>query len=702
MLKEKELVDLFTRYEYEQLELEENKFAIFSSTSSMYPAVEIVKLSNSTEEIEVKKKEYSEAGYAVRICEETDIINIEKYLFNWFFRVNESNKRLRIKYDEYTSEIMEGFIRRNDKCQKEDYEYINIPFVVEDSKGYLHSENGGLIGSIKESLREQGPELIILEAGAGFGKTSTVYEILKDYITVEKDIRPFFMELFKDRIAPTFHYLLNSQIDRDFKIRLKSDIVIYNIKRGYIPLIIDGFDELLSKDLDTGLLETNFQRVETMLSTISDLLWDNAKVILTTRRTAIFAGESFYEWYENLALNGHEFKIKRYQLGTPSVDDWLPESRITQLPSNFDKISNPVILGYLKYIDDVGFSAAIHSNSLVTTYLDSIYVREIERQDLPFTSQEQRIILQRLAAYFAGFGASSFSRSDVKATIEEVGKSILEDHSTSKKDVKNLSNTLTNHAFLDRKGDCNIGFLNDFIWGVFLMYAITYETEPLYDDFLKEATYSTIEKAILSASVFDSEVRKDFREKLSKRCNMNPVLSFWGDVLLLDKTNDSFSEVSLDGKNLHKVELGSDSSRITDCCFSNMDFTQCVFDFNYIQDCAFVNCKFNDCTKIGITTRNGFFGCKDPDKFIDDDVLITSDIQHEITDKEYIVKLLRMYFQVDERTQRMRMISFIKKDFDKHVFKRIFTKAISENYIITNGDKSFITPLGRNFFNANK
>ena len=113
------------------------------------------------------------------------------------------------------------------------------------------------------------------------------------------DIRPIFMKLEKDRSANTFRYLLLTHIDRDFDIQLKNDIVIKNIKNGRIPIIIDGFDELLSKDLDEGKQDTAFGEVETMLSTIADLPTNRAKVVLTSRKTAIFSGPSFAEWYNN-------------------------------------------------------------------------------------------------------------------------------------------------------------------------------------------------------------------------------------------------------------------------------------------------------------------------------------------------------------------------------------------------------------------
>lgn len=702
MINKQDLIDLFVRYEYDLIQVEDDKYAIFSSGTSMYPAVEIVKLAEGADvEITCKKKSYSDAGYAVRICQESKIEDIELYLFNWFFQVKESNNRISIKYKTYTDSVMES-LTSTDNTSNTKYQYINIPYSLErdfENEGFFKT---GLIDSIKIDLKNSGPQLIIIEAGAGFGKTSTAYEILKDYENVEKDIRPFFMELSKDRIAPTFHYLLNSQIDANFKVRLKSDIVLYNIKRGYIPLIIDGFDELLSKDLDNGILNAKFEKVETMLSTIADLLQDQAKVILTTRKTAIFAGESFYEWYQHLSNTGRCFKISRYQLDSPSIDDWLPKHRADLLPSNFEAISNPVLLGYLRYLDEETFKNVVEGSSLTRNYLDSILNREIDRQELPFNTEEQIIILQRLAIYFAGLNSSAFSRSEVKDAIKETSFSLLAARSTGKKDVKSLANTLTNHAFLDRKGDINIGFLNDFIWGAFLMFAIKNEQDDFFNDFFKEIPYSILEKSIWAASSFDSNTKKIFWANLLDKCSMNKILIFWSDVLLIEKTVHDFLDISLDGKSLYSVLLGGSNSNIENCSFSNMTFIDCSFNFDNIANCSFINCRFISCIKEGNNLSCGFYGCKVEglDAFID---TRNENIDIEEKDeKNYLIELLRLYFKVGERSQRMRMISCIKENFESSIFKKIFAIAESEGYIICNGDKSFITQAGRSYFNDNK
>lgn len=56
---------------------------------------------------------------------------------------------------------------------------------------------------------------------------------------------------------------------------------------------------------------------KTMLQTIADLLNGNAKIVLTTRKTAILSGEDFYEWYEETVTEKEKFYILRYKLEQP-------------------------------------------------------------------------------------------------------------------------------------------------------------------------------------------------------------------------------------------------------------------------------------------------------------------------------------------------------------------------------------------------
>ena len=349
----------------------------------------------------------------------------------------------------------------NAKLKK--YEYINISYAIEDNFE-LQPANINLIDSLQQDVASTDARLLIVEAAAGFGKTSTVYELLNKLSIPQVDIRPFLMELSKDRSASTFRYLLLSQIEANFDITLKANVVIHNIQKGRIPLILDGFDELLSKDLDNGSSNPDFKEVESMLSTIVSLLKDQAKIVLTTRKTAIFSGEAFYEWYLKHTDN-HPFRVCRYQLKEPLAQEWLPKKRLDSLNKDILRsLENPVLLGYLRYIDDSNFENIRRTNSLINSYFDFLLRREIERQDLPFSVDEQLVIFEKLSLYFAGFDISSDSRENIKGAIAELAEKQITNKATMQHDENTLTNALTNHALLDRKENGNIGFINDFIF----------------------------------------------------------------------------------------------------------------------------------------------------------------------------------------------------------------------------------------------
>src|SRR5690606_4626603 len=140
----------------------------------------------------------------------------------------------------------------------------------------------GIIKSITEHLKNKKPHLIIIEAAAGYGKTCTSYELLNGFLESTSCEIPLMTELSRNRGANIFRYILLDEIDRQYP-NLDSKIVKHEIQTGRIPLIIDGFDELLKKsNIVISDKKEVFSEVETMLDTIGNLLDNKAKIILTT------------------------------------------------------------------------------------------------------------------------------------------------------------------------------------------------------------------------------------------------------------------------------------------------------------------------------------------------------------------------------------------------------------------------------------
>ncbi|HFO8147377.1 TPA: NACHT domain-containing protein, partial [Escherichia coli] len=162
-------------------------------------------------------------------------------------------------------------------------------------------------------------KLILIEAPAGFGKTCTSYEILNSLISIDGAPIPFFTEFSRDRQAKVFSHVFVREVDRSFRT-VKSDLVIDETKNGKIVLVLDGFDELLNDTTSNKTNDIDFEKAQPMLETIGELLTKSAKVILTSRRAAIFDGEIFQEWKDKYRDN---FDVVRYRLNSPEVRDWL-------------------------------------------------------------------------------------------------------------------------------------------------------------------------------------------------------------------------------------------------------------------------------------------------------------------------------------------------------------------------------------------
>jgi len=277
----KELDELYIRYGYEPRKNNTNRVYLF--TKSIYNGADIVK-TGSDEEAEVLKIQYANSGYAVKVRSYKNIEEAEDYLFRDFFKADGVIQNLKRRYESFVGKLMNN-LPENEKYQyiRSSYDYTNYNLEHDDKKTIsirADDDSNALVGAITKQINEHvGPLLIIIEAAAGYGKTCTAYEILNEFISIPTNKLPFFTELSRDRKASIFKHILAFEIEEQFSNRVDSNVVIYQIKKGRIPLIIDGFDELISKDFSFS--SNQFEQVESMLSTIVDLLTDNAEILIT-------------------------------------------------------------------------------------------------------------------------------------------------------------------------------------------------------------------------------------------------------------------------------------------------------------------------------------------------------------------------------------------------------------------------------------
>lgn len=696
---------IFERFEYELLQ-ETNEYLVYAAGHNLYLGVEIVSFTDK-DSVVINKlvADYRAANYSVRVCSLEDADSIEEYLFDWFFQVELNNQKIKVNYKEYAEAVMQAYGLNSLKTKQ--YEYINSPYTVERNNETDHAlKEGSIIESLRKEIDSKGIKFIIVEAPAGYGKTSTAMELLNSYVNVKHGTRPFFMSLSKDRQAPTFYYLLVSQINKTFNVRLGDDLVMHYIKSGRIPLIIDGFDELLSEDLDKGDVSRASKKGITMLSTLAELLKDNAKIVLTTRKTAVLSGQLFLDWYQKHFEEAEDVEFIRYKIDPPQIDNWLDRKRIAMLSNHITELSNPVLLGYLHYLDDAEFSRECNSDTLIENYVTRLLTREIDRQSLPFTVEEQKLIFERLASAYAYEDLTADSRANVRDIILMMSADLLEQHATLAKDTQHLANALTNHALLDRKGENGIGFINDFVLGIMLGNALIDSRDENMKGYYEAMTAKFIEKIILSMAASDDMKRELVWLEMQEQCkNLTQELRFFADAKLQHKTSGEYKQAYFDGYQLNKTEVGNNDSVFIKCHFVNIYFNGGSVNFDRLDDCTFINCVFNQSEFKGNDSGCDFYECvKDGMPFTNKELeVLVEDESLGGTENDCWAEMLGHYLLKGGQGKKMQMISFLKRDYaDSHEFKKTFSELCAKKFIVTNGDKSHITGAGLEYLRTRK
>ncbi|MDE7430753.1 MAG: NACHT domain-containing protein [Lachnospiraceae bacterium] len=693
------IVAIYNSYQYELEKIGDN-FAVFSLGAGVYPGVDILISEDMLpEEYNTIRKDYSEAGYATNKVIFHSVEALETSLFTHFFKPKYSRERLLSHYKEYTDGVMRPYRSEN---QNPEYKYIEVSYTIEENFRSSTS-NTRLVEKLYQLLDDKDSKLIIVEAPAGFGKTSTAYELVARICSDDSVRRPFFMELAKDRSATTFRYLLLSQIEQNFQTQLKNDIVIKNIKSGRIPLIIDGFDELLSKDLDSNQENSHFEEVETMLSTIADLLTDKSKIILTTRKTAIFSGDKFLEWYFSQQDKGNDFSVARIQLMEPTASDWLSQDQIDVIPDTISRINNPVLLSFLRYTPKEKFGAFTDPDTLVKSYFDFLFKRERERQSLPFNTTEQRYILGNLAAYFAAVDITADNRTDVLDAILTLSDGLIKDASTSERDERSLANTLTNHALLDRHSSGKVGFINDYVFGSLLGWSLLDKREG--SKLIENLSNRTADKLIEACSVWMSDNRIDLAQTLYTFKNLPQAVMLGIDRFLLGKIIHSFRGLSISDDEFIKLTFDGDGSW-SNCTFTKCSFIDCVLDFDKISNCTFIACSFENSKVLG-NESSCFFYDGSPFKTEEQNNITNPSEDKTIENNTELDKrILGLFYRKGSQNTRINKISTIidllTEHYDRKMILKRIERLVKDDFIVTNGDNAWIRKAGSEYFNTLK
>lgn len=706
-----ELDDLYVRYGYEPRKSKKTRVYLF--TKSIYNGADIIKVDDS-EEAEELKLQYAKAGYAVKVRDFQSIEEAEDTLFKDFFKAEGVIYNLKRRYENFIGKLMENLPENAQyKYIRSSYEYIE--YKLNEDQGKIRSvsaedDGNNLVGRITKQLNEHiGPLLIIIEAAAGYGKTCTAYEILNEFISIPSNKLPFFTELSRDRKASIFKHILAFEIEEQFSNRVDSTVVIHQIKKGRIPLIIDGFDELISKDFSFS--SNQFEQVESMLSTIVDLLTDNAKVIITSRKTAIFNSEEFHNWMIDRNI---DYTLSKVTIAEPLIENWLPKERFEIVKSNnfpVEQIANPVLLTYLRYVKMEELRIMITENkSIVDRYFDFLLEREQIRQGLLIEPETQLRIFRKLVRFLTEFDIKAESKEFIKDLILDYNKKILEE--TKKKytpekrpRTDQLADILSNHAFLDRKEKGMIGIVNEFVLGTLIGENLIMGKYLEYCDTFYEKLSQMF--ALLATQAYKVQPKAN-KEKLWKIFNdypfpYDPEFFFKIDIDFKNEIIRNYEQAILTEFNLEALSF-TKRNQFKSTIFTACTFTNCEFIFDAFSNCSFVNCRFYKChlikndigysneyfTIFGCTADNGFTQAVFESEIIEDTDIVN--VEKEILD---------LYFKKGSFKPRHRQLSYIKNELSKFHFKsisRALHKFEAEGVIQINGDLSFLTREGISYY----
>jgi len=583
-----QLDELYSLYKFQILPLKKKEIRVYSFINKYFSNADVIILEKlSPKQIANIKTEIEELGFSVTIRDYKTIHDAEASLFDGFFDIERSNNLLKKAYIDYTHKI--------EKVVFGKYEYIKSECYDLENEITL---KGDIVQTILNNLSKKGPVLILLEAAAGFGKTSTAYELIKLYANNPSSKKiPLFTELSRNRQASIFKYVLYDEINSRFS-GLSLELVIKHIIDGSIPVIIDGFDELLKpKSLDRT--EDKFEDAEPMLETIKELLKGDAKIVLTTRRTAIFSDDDFFKWLDE---NETKFAFYRYSISDPTISDWIPPTREKLLQKaglNLKSISNPVLLAYLRSMDDDQFNECLKDiDRIIEDYIARLMNRENERQDLKMTIDEQKRILKIISNHLTNYDVTSESKEVLERKILEYEQKLLFEvlerfTPAMRPSIDQLINKLIIHAFLDRKGDSGhqIGFVNDFILGCFV-------GNNLMDEGDKWIGTERFIDFILTAYIPRSIQTKAMIYELLNHNLLNYVdvqKQVFVDNYLFGKINRDLKDQFFTDLEFRK-EFNNGKS-ISDCIFSDCEF----YDIDFSQQATnltniyFINCKFFNC-----------------------------------------------------------------------------------------------------------
>lgn len=578
-----------------------DKYIAFSCKKGYFTNAELI-LFDHNYDYQSLKIEYERAGFAVKVTKYYDYESLHDSLFLGFFEVENTLHRQKNMYVSFCE-------KQRDKNLLNEYSYKSCDFII-DGQNPIGQKNA--IKVVTERVKKKTASLIIIEAPAGFGKTCASYEIMHEICSTGSIC--LLAELSKNRTATLFRYVLYSEIDAVFN-GLKYDLVVSEIRNGMLPVIIDGFDELLSKSIDEIGQEANDNKKEaqSMLNTISLLLNNNskAKIILTSRKSSIFTGDLFDEWITNSEL---DCDITRIELRKPNVYSWIGNDKAKCIRRNLNEIyevANPILLNTISSIP-LKELERMDTQSIIEKYFAFLLKREEERQALRLDKTEQRRIMRRLAAAFVGYDINSEDSNIIKDIIKDIISDDLSeyisrydrygDYEGSIPDSEQFILKLVHHAFLDRisNDENKIGFVNEFTFGYLMGEAIVNNELKI-----KELGSKQLDLIATAYQACSSNIKNELY-KLTKdavdRLAPNEIIII--EQKFQNRLLRSYDSVTFENLVFNSNYIFTSDYIFSLCSFYNCTFNRCTFDINSFYQCQFYNCSFIDINISGVAAEN--------------------------------------------------------------------------------------------------
>ncbi|WP_049365622.1 NACHT domain-containing protein [Haemophilus parainfluenzae] len=619
-LNAENLISKYKKYGFEYKKSYSNdSYLTFTFKSGFFHNAEIIKITsqaNNSDENHINevREDLRKLGYSEKFTENLSFEEIENELFNGFFDVENWKKRIFSEYKTYTEKIINIY---SDKESLE-YKYIDSPYSILNQK---EEPKDSIIDDIIKKINESGTKLILIEAPAGFGKTSTSYELLNKLALDETKPIPFFTEFSRDRQAKIFSHVFVREVDRVFS-QVKSSLVEDELKNGRIVMILDGFDELLSETSQPqGEANKNYENAEPMLETIGDLLSNEAKIIITSRRSAIFDDYVFEEWLDRFH---NKFEFIRYRIDSPKIDDWLTNERKKSLEDvgiSINSMANPVLLSYLRFLKEDNFNDLCKEpNKIVDQYFYSMLERERERQNLLMSPEKQNEILTLLAADMCENDYTSDLKENIITFFKEKALNILEETRKLYKfgdrpSLDSLCNTLSNHAFFNRNNQDNtkLEFINEFILGNYIAEGILKSN----GDWMAN-NERFVEPAVISYLPRTSLCKAELWDSLRSMIDFLDIsIQMKFEFYLLNKIKwERYNETSISSIELSNVNIFNQSN-LKEITFSNCIFYDSDFYFKNIGKATFINCKFYNCKSINHNDNILILNCFSNNEFIE-------------------------------------------------------------------------------------